>query len=303
MEKFMKKAMVVLAVVVVAIICGNGTVKAGDYWASNLYANNGNYVGYSEGSITENTERGWTANFKSPGWYGIWEAQVYQSTKLGMGNVNIAKDERYSIRFDIKSETCNKLIYILVGSSEKVAFSDWIYVKKGEVYKYYSNFIAKEDATEIHFGMGPQFELEGHSGLGEELYRYNIYRAKYGNSKYWDDESALEPMTIKCRNFYLGDIENNIKNFKAVNKKGRKIKLTWKKSNDAYEYQIAHACNKKFTKNVNYKNVKSKGTKSYIIKKLKKGKTYYFKMRVYYILNRKMKYGNWSVTKKVKIKK
>ena len=110
-------------------------------------------------------------------------------------------------------------------------------------------------------------------------------------------------MTIKCRNFYLGDIENNIKNFKAVNKKGRKIKLTWKKSNDAYEYQIAYACNKKFTKNVNYKNVKSKGTKSYIIKKLKKGKTYYFKMRVYYILNRKMKYGNWSVTKKVKIKK
>ena len=34
-----------------------------------------------------------------------------------------------------------------------------------------------------------------------------------------------------------------------------------------------------------------------------KGKTYYFKMRVYYILNRKMEYGNWSVTKKVKIKK
>ena len=50
-------------------------------------------------------------------------------------------------------------------------------------------------------------------------------------------------MTIKCRNFYLGDIEKNIKNFKAVNKKGRKIKLTWKKSNDAYKYQIAYASN------------------------------------------------------------
>lgn len=37
-------------------------------------------------------------------------------------------------------------------------------------------------------------------------------------SQHWN------PMTIKCRNFYLGDIENNIKNFKAVNKKGRKIK-------------------------------------------------------------------------------
>ena len=95
MEKFIKKLMIALTVMFLAIICGNGAVKAGDYWASNLYANNGNYVGYSEGSITENTERGWTANFKSPGWYGIWEAQVYQSTKLGMGNVNIAKDKRH----------------------------------------------------------------------------------------------------------------------------------------------------------------------------------------------------------------
>lgn len=42
--------------------------------------------------VLQRTQKdGWTANFKSPGWYGIWEAQVYQSTKLGMGNVNIAK--------------------------------------------------------------------------------------------------------------------------------------------------------------------------------------------------------------------
>lgn len=81
---------------------------------------------------------------------------------------------------------------------------------------------AKEDATEIHFGMGPQFELEGYSGLGEELYRYNIYRAKYCNSKYWDDESALEPMTIKCRNYVYQFVfeeadDLRIKRFESLN--------------------------------------------------------------------------------------
>lgn len=40
----------------------------------------------------------------------------------------------------------------------------------------------------------------------------------------------------------------------------------------------------------------------FIIKKLKKKKTYYFRVRAYK-LNRKKVYGKWSKIKKVKIKK
>ena len=80
------------------------------------------------------------------------------------------------------------------------------------------------------------------------------------------------------------------------------MKISWKKQKNASGYEVYRSTkkNKSFKK---ITTLKKAGKVIYVNKKLKKGKTYYFKMRVYYILNRKMEYGNWSVTKKVKIKK
>ncbi|MCR4690118.1 MAG: fibronectin type III domain-containing protein [Lachnospiraceae bacterium] len=49
-------------------------------------------------------------------------------------------------------------------------------------------------------------------------------------------------------------------------------------------YQISYSTNKKFKKSVKKKTVKSAKKKSLTIKKLKKGKTYYFRVRAY-VLN------------------
>lgn len=82
---------------------------------------------------------------------------------------------------------------------------------------------------------------------------------------------------------------------KAKNVKGKKVTLTWKKAKNAQSYKIAYKV--KGAKKWSYKNT----TKAkYTLKKLKKGKTYYFKVRAY---SGTKTAGKWSTAAKVKIKK
>ncbi len=78
-----------------------------------------------------------------------------------------------------------------------------------------------------------------------------------------------------------------------------KVKATWKKLTNVSGYQIQYAPNKKF------KKAKSKTVKStsVTIKKLKKKKTYFVRVRAYKLVDGKKVYGKWSAVKKVKIKK
>ncbi len=85
----------------------------------------------------------------------------------------------------------------------------------------------------------------------------------------------------------------------AKNIKKGKIKATWKKLTNVSGYQIQYASNKKFKK-AKRKTVKST---SVTIKKLKKKKTYFVRVRAYKLADGKKVYGKWSSVKKVKIKK
>lgn len=86
----------------------------------------------------------------------------------------------------------------------------------------------------------------------------------------------------------------------AKNNKKKTVSLSWKKASNAKKYQVQYSFNKKFKKVKKYKT-KTVTTRKlkYTIKKLKKKKTYYFRVRG---VNGK-KYGVWSKVKKVKIKK
>lgn len=81
------------------------------------------------------------------------------------------------------------------------------------------------------------------------------------------------------------------------NKKKYKIKIIYKNiSSDGYQIQIA--LNKKFTKKKKtYYTTKTK----YIIKRLKKNRKYYVRVRGYNEKENIKKYGKWSKIKKVKI--
>ena len=79
------------------------------------------------------------------------------------------------------------------------------------------------------------------------------------------------------------------------------LKVTWKKAAVASGYQVMIATNSKFTKNVEKFTVKGRTTVSKTIKELKKGKTYYVKVRAYKTVNGTKLYGEYSASKKVKL--
>lgn len=90
-----------------------------------------------------------------------------------------------------------------------------------------------------------------------------------------------------------------VKKLNAKNKKKKTASISWSKVPNANGYQIQYANNKKF------KGKKSKfvNKQKITIKKLKKKKTYYFRIRAYTLDGKKKIYGKWSTVKKVKIKK
>ena len=92
---------------------------------------------------------------------------------------------------------------------------------------------------------------------------------------------------------------SKVKLTSAKNGKGKKLTVKWKKVTGAKGYQLQYAMNKKFKKK---KSVQTKKPK-YTIKKLKKKKTYYIRVRAYKMNGKKKVYGKWSTVKKVKIKK
>ena len=84
------------------------------------------------------------------------------------------------------------------------------------------------------------------------------------------------------------------------NIRGKNIKCSWTKVQDASFYSVQIARNRSFTKG--NKGIKVYGTK-YTRYSLKKKKTYYVRVRAWRFQNGRYVAGKWSGVKKVKIKK
>jgi hypothetical protein len=109
------------------------------------------------------------------------------------------------------------------------------------------------------------------------------------------------PSAVKNQN-NLNKTPSQVSGLSAKNKKGRKITVKWKWKPDSERYQIQYALNKKFTKGKKTKTV-SGIFNSKTLTGLKKGKTYYVRVRGYNNTSDGKKYGKWSKVKKVKIKR
>ena len=88
----------------------------------------------------------------------------------------------------------------------------------------------------------------------------------------------------------------------AKNASSKAITVKYAKVSGAKGYEIAYSTSKKFTKKTTVKVTTTKTSKK--ITKLKKGKTYYVKVRAYKLDSAGSKvYGKYSKALKVKIKK
>lgn len=125
---------------------------------------------------------------------------------------------------------------------------------------------------------------------------------------------GIYKVKVTMKGAYKGVITKTFKilpkktTLKSVKKDGKKaIAVKWKKQKkQTTGYQIQYAVNKKFTKNAKVTTVKSNKLTAKTIKKLKKGKTYYVRIRTYKnvkVKGKTTKYvSTWSKAKKVKVK-
>lgn len=93
---------------------------------------------------------------------------------------------------------------------------------------------------------------------------------------------------------------NNVSVTSLTNKSAKNVTLSWKKNKKTAGYQIQYADNNKFKKAKTVTVNKKLTTKKF--SKLKKGKTYYVRIRAYKKSKGKTYYSSWT-TRKIKVKK
>ena len=130
-------------------------------------------------------------------------------------------------------------------------------------------------------------------------------------------DATVNQMSTEQAYYALAQLYKTVPTKAALSKAAKagsgKIKLSWKKAavNTDYVtkksgktaevsgYQIVCATDKKFSKNVKRVTVSGSKTLTKTVTNLKKGKTYYVKVRAYKTVNGKKLYGAYSAVKRV----
>ena len=77
-------------------------------------------------------------------------------------------------------------------------------------------------------------------------------------------------------------------------KKAGQLSVSWKRQKEADGYLVEYSADKKFRKNVKKATLKKNKTTSVTLKKLKKGKKYYVRVKAYKIIDKKKACGSAS---------
>ena len=132
------------------------------------------------------------------------------------------------------------------------------------------------------------------------------YTVSYKNNK----SVGKATVTITGKGAYTGTVTKTFKiNPKATSiskltsPKTKQLKVTYKKVSGVTGYQVTYSTSKKFTKSTTKTaTVKGVSKLSKTVKSLKKGKTYYVKVRTYKTVGGTKYYSSYTSAKKIKIK-
>ncbi|MBQ9321333.1 MAG: fibronectin type III domain-containing protein [Eubacterium sp.] len=120
---------------------------------------------------------------------------------------------------------------------------------------------------------------------------------------------AVNPYTASSFGNYMSPViivnppaATKFTSVKAGKAGSRKILLKWKKKKKIDGYQIQYSTKKSFKKGVKTINIKKAKTTKKTIKKLKKGRKYFVRIRTYKMINETPFYGAWSNVKSVLVK-
>ncbi len=163
----------------------------------------------------------------------------------------------------------------------------------------------------VRCGINPntdkRFKKNGNSVVDGLLSFYDkkVHGFRHVNEAGGGYEAVVDQMATEQAFYALAEYKTNVPNKAVISKAAKSgdqsLKVTWKKSSIASGYQVTVATDSSFKKNVEKYTVKKAGTTSKKVTGLKKGKTYYVKVRAYKTVNGKKIYGLYSKVKKVKL--
>ena len=138
---------------------------------------------------------------------------------------------------------------------------------------------------------------------GKKLKEGSDYTVKWKKNK----DIGTAKVTIKGKGKYKGSKEVTFKiipaavNLKELEAGKKKLTVEWEKGSKADGYEIEYSRKKDFSDSETV-SVKGAGKTSKVIKKLKKGKNYYVRVRAYKKSGGKTYYSKWSKSMKKKVK-
>ena len=166
-------------------------------------------------------------------------------------------------------------------------FAGWYTEKEGGNLISSNTIVNSDISHKVYAHWRKKHNDSGNNNMGKEPKAEN----KSDSIQIVDENATTIPsQTLRLSETILQSMKNT---------KGKKIILKWKKVAGAKGYQLQYAASKKFKA----KKTKSTTKTKYTVKKLKKKKTYYMRVRAYTLSNGKKVYGKWSAIKKVKVRK
>ena len=257
---------------------------------------NGNYIGYATKTFTITEAKKDDGSETKPGDGSETKPGDGSETKPGDGSEIKPGDSGKTEPGDVPAIiTVNKTTISKVENKATGVKLTWKKVSDATGYVVYRKNLGSKSWKKIKIVKGASKNTYTDSTVKSKhgtVYSYRIesYKSVNGQTaKAVSKEKKILRLTAPTK-------------LKIANQKGRKLSVTWKKQKKISGYQIQYSTGKAFAKGTKITNIVKSSDKA-VIKKLKKGKTYYVRMRSYQKSGSKKTYSAWSSYTKVKIKK
>lgn len=249
---------------------------------------NGYYVYYKLATAKNYTYLGWTskntytkANLENSKKYNF---QVVPCTKVGGKLQKGNKSKTVSIN-TIRNLAAPKNVTATLYGHNDIKVS-WSKVPNAGSYDVYYKTASAKKFT--YLGRTPNTTYKKANLKDGVKYTFKIVPCSYANNKCYPDDSYKTASTYTLKKVELSKVKKHNKN---------KVKVCWKNIAGESGYQVSCATNKKKTNIVS--TINSYNATSKVIS-VKKGKTYYYKVRSYKTVNGQKIYGPWSSVKSFK---
>ena len=257
---------------------------------------NGNYIGYATKTFTITEAKKDDGSETKPGDGSETKPGDGSETKPGDGSETKPGDSGKTEPGDVPAIiTVNKTTISKVENKATGVKLTWKKVSDATGYVVYRKNLGSKSWKKIKIVKGASKNTYTDSTVKSKhgtVYSYRIesYKSVNGQTaKAVSKEKKILRLTAPTK-------------LKIANQKGRKLSVTWKKQKKISGYQIQYSTGKTFAKGTKMTNIVKSSDKA-VIKKLKKGKTYYVRIRSYQKSGSKKTYSAWSSYTKAKIKK